>query len=73
MGGNMLKRRIKVNKDKLYSIMLNKSCRLTVKDIADATNWNYDTIRHGLMIGELMPDTMQDIAKYLNVKVVDLQ
>lgn len=73
MGGNMLKRRIKVDKDKLYSIMLQKSCRLTVKDIAEATNWNYDTIRHALMKGEIMPDTLSDIARYLKVKVVDLQ
>ena len=69
----MLKRKVPVNKEKLYNIMLQRSCRLTVKNIADEIHWNYDTIRHALMEGEIMPDTLSDIAKYLKVKVVDLQ
>lgn len=69
----MLKRKIKVNKEKLYNIMLKKSCRLTVREIAESTNWNYDTIRHSLMKGEIMPDTLQDMANYLGVEVGDLQ
>lgn len=69
----MLKRKIKVNKEKLYNIMLKKSCRLTVREIAESINWNYDTIRHSLMKGEIMPDTLQDMANYLGVEVGDLQ
>lgn len=69
----MVKRKVKVDKDKLYSIMLKRSCRLSVRKIAEETHWNYDTIRHALMEGEIMPDTLTDIAKYLKVKVVDLQ
>lgn len=67
------KRKVKVDRDKLYKVMYSRSCRLSVSKISKATNWNYDTIRHSLMKGEIMPDTLNDIANYLEVKVEDLQ
>lgn len=68
-----MKRKVNVDKNKLYRIMRDRSCRLTVREIAEGTNWNYDTLRHGLADGLIMPDTLQDIAKYLDVSVAELQ
>lgn len=67
------KRKVKVNKEKLYNLIMNKSCRLSLRKICIETKWNYDTARHALMDGEIMPDTLLDIANYLNVKVEELQ
>lgn len=67
------KRKVKVNKDAVYQHMYKKSCRLSIKKICEAIHWKYDTVRHDLLFGEIMPDTLQDIADYLEVKVEELQ
>lgn len=68
-----MRRRVSFDRDKVQKAMMKKSCRETYQSVADNTSISYENLRSCLSHGLIMPDHLEEIANYLNVRKEELQ